>query len=43
MTMFERVDARGTVPESWVCADCGVNTAPGLLARVRIEQAFAND
>jgi hypothetical protein len=32
---------KGLVPESWCCIDCGVNTAPGLLNRVEMEQAVA--
>lgn len=41
--MFDNVDARGKLPESWACIDCGVNTAPGALNRAQLEQAFAND
>ncbi|MFY9958320.1 hypothetical protein [Bradyrhizobium sp.] len=41
--MNEKVDMRGLVPESWACIDCGINTAPGVLNRVRIEQALAAD
>ena len=33
----------GKVPDSWVCVDCGVNTAPGCLNREQMEQAFAID
>jgi hypothetical protein len=29
------------VPESWVCIDCGVNTAPGILGRDDLLQAIA--
>jgi hypothetical protein len=36
-------DARGKVPESWACIDCGINTAPGLLNREQLEQALAID
>ena len=36
-------DMRGVIPESWACIDCGINTAPGILNRVRAEQAFAAD
>jgi hypothetical protein len=35
-----RVDARGQMPESWCCIDCGVNTAPGFLTRAEVEAAF---
>jgi hypothetical protein len=38
--LFEKVDARGKYPESWACVDCGVNTAPGCLNRVQVEQAL---
>jgi hypothetical protein len=34
------IHARGAVPESWACIDCGVNTAPGRnhpMARGKIE------
>jgi hypothetical protein len=41
--MFEKIDARGKLPESWACIDCGVNTAPGALNRAELEQAFANN
>jgi hypothetical protein len=34
-------DLHGLVPESWLCVDCGVNTAPGLFNRVQMERAFA--
>jgi hypothetical protein len=35
------VDAKGKVPESWNCVDCGINTAPGLLNREETERAFS--
>jgi hypothetical protein len=35
------IDAKGAVPESWACLDCGINTAPGCSTREQIEQAFA--
>jgi hypothetical protein len=35
------IDARGMVPESLLCIDCGFNTAPGCSTRVEIEQAFS--
>jgi hypothetical protein len=34
-------DLRGKTPESWLCIDCGVNTAPGCSTREQFEQAFA--
>jgi hypothetical protein len=27
-------------PESWLCVDCGVNTAPGMFGRGELEWAF---
>ena len=38
-----KMSLEGKVPESWACIDCGVNTAPGLLNREQMEQAFANN
>lgn len=35
-------DLRGHTPESWVCVDCGFNTAPSIPTRVEMEQAFAD-
>ena len=32
---------KGLIPESWLCVDCGVNTAPGCLNRKETELAFA--
>jgi hypothetical protein len=37
----KKLDLRGKTPESWHCVDCGVNTHPGSLGRVEMEQAFA--
>jgi hypothetical protein len=34
---------KGLLPESWLCVDCGINTAPGLLNRVEMEKAFARE
>jgi len=34
------IDAKGKIPESWNCIDCGVNTAPGLLNRIETERAM---
>ena len=34
-------DLRGKIPETWLCIDCGINTAPGHLNREAMEQAFA--
>jgi hypothetical protein len=35
------IDARGAIPESRNCIDCGVNTAPGFANREEIERALA--
>jgi hypothetical protein len=35
-----KVDLKGKAPESWLCVDCGVNTAPGCLNRLEMEAAF---
>ena len=40
MKKMEKPDLRGKVPESWACIDCGINTAPGLMNREQLEQAF---
>jgi hypothetical protein len=40
---LQRIDARGVIPESWACIDCGINTAPGMLNRVQAERALAAD
>ena len=34
-------DLRGRATESWLCVDCGINTAPGFLSRVEMEKAIA--
>jgi hypothetical protein len=36
----EKPDLKGYTPESWVCVDCGGNTAPGLSTRIEMEQAY---
>ena len=33
------LDLVGRVPETWLCIDCGVNTAPGLSDRRQTEAA----
>jgi hypothetical protein len=33
--------AKGRVSESWLCVDCGVNTAPGFKTRKETELDFA--
>jgi hypothetical protein len=35
------LSAKGTVPESWLCVDCGVNTAPGMPDRKQVDLALA--
>jgi hypothetical protein len=30
-----------TAPESWLCVDCGINTAPGLFNQAEVKRAFA--
>jgi hypothetical protein len=32
-----------SIAESWLCIDCGVNTAPGLLGRTDLEKAFVGN
>jgi hypothetical protein len=32
--------AKGMVPESWACIDCGINTAPGMMNRAQIDQGM---
>src|SRR5262245_49204042 len=34
------LNLRGLMPESWLCLDCGVNTAPGWPNRKEAELAF---
>jgi hypothetical protein len=36
-----RESFKGLTPESWLCVDCGVNTAPGYPNRKEMELAFA--
>jgi len=33
--------AVGMIPESWLCVDCGWNTAPGMSTRKEMDVAFA--
>jgi len=33
-------DARSNITESWLCIDCGINTAPGCSNRIQLEQAW---
>jgi hypothetical protein len=43
MKKRDKIDARGLIPESWDCIDCGINTAPGCSTRVEFERALAAD
>jgi hypothetical protein len=36
-----RKSAKGRCPESWLCVDCGVNTAPGFPNRKETDLALA--
>jgi hypothetical protein len=36
---WDNRNLKGLIPESWLCIDCGVNTAPGLLNRSQMEAA----
>ena len=36
----EFISAKGVTPESWLCVDCGVNTAPGYPTRAEVDAAF---
>jgi hypothetical protein len=38
--MNDQFDLKGATPESWLCVDCGINTAPGYPTRVEMERAF---
>jgi hypothetical protein len=40
---MKKYDMSGRLPESWVCVDCGINTAPGCYNRERMEHALAAD
>jgi hypothetical protein len=40
MDNTEKEDLKGKTAESWLCADCGVNTAPGLFNRAEPEKAI---
>lgn len=36
----DRTSARGVTPESWLCVDCGTNTAPGMPTRKQVDIAM---
>jgi hypothetical protein len=38
--MSDQLDLKGATPDSWVCVDCGINTAPGYPTRVEMERAY---
>jgi hypothetical protein len=33
----------GELIDSWLCVDCGTNTAPGLLSRLELETAVKTE
>jgi hypothetical protein len=35
------IDAKGGLPESWACIDCGTNTAPGCSTRAEFEVTYS--
>jgi hypothetical protein len=37
----DRTSAKGAMPESWLCVDCGRNTAPGMPDRKQVDLATA--
>ena len=41
--MTEDLSLKGKTPETWLCIDCGTNTAPGMSSRAELEAAFAAD
>lgn len=45
MTMTRRhyAELSGGMPENWACVDCGINTAPGIPSRERVEKTLAAD
>jgi hypothetical protein len=34
------IDLRGKAPESWLCVDCGINTAPDHPNRIEMEKLY---
>jgi len=36
----EKEDLKGMLPESWLCVDCGFNTAQDMLNRIEMEKAI---
>ena len=38
--MMTKENLKGVVPESWLCVDCGADTAPGLPNRVEMDNAI---
>ena len=38
MTDADKFNLKGRIPDSWLCVDCGRNTAPGVYDRFRIER-----
>jgi hypothetical protein len=39
--MTNKKNLEGIVPESWLCLDCGRDTAPGMLNRVEMAKTLA--
>jgi hypothetical protein len=42
MTRSHYAESSG-MPENWACVDCGINTAPGIPSRERVEKTLAAD
>jgi hypothetical protein len=40
MTNADRFNLKGRIPDSWLCVDCGWNTAPGVFDRFQIERVL---
>jgi len=36
----KQCDLKGLTPESWLCVDCHVNTAPGFPTRIEMERTY---
>jgi len=36
----EQCDLKGLTPESWLCVDCSINTAPGFPTRIEMERVY---
>jgi hypothetical protein len=40
MTKHDHCDLTGLTPESWLCVDCSINTAPGFPDRIELERRY---